>query len=316
MLLLTTCGSDNVPSPSPPPCPEVACLERVLEGHSQRVTSVAFAPDSRSLATAGIDATVKLWNLADGVLQRTLAEAASPVLSIAFARDGSLLAAGGEDATIRLWRPADGVRVRALRGAMYGITGLAFTADGHTLLASSNDHSVRFWDVASGRELKKIAAHPVPVTALALAPDDKSFATAGSFMDGRVRLWSFPAGSPTWGVSDDVAYWALAFSPDGRELAAGGSFGSVTLLSAADGSERGTLTMGDVFVPALAYTPDGRRLAAADASTIQIFDPGSGSVLSRLAGHAGTVFSIAASPDGRYLASGSDDGTARLWRFN
>ena len=190
---------------------QVACLERVLEAHAERVTGVAFAPDSGSLATASVDATVKLWNVADGALQRTLAEAASPVLSIAFARDGSLLAAGSEDATIRLWRPADGTRVRTLRGALYGITGLAFTADGQTLLGSSNDHSVRFWDAASGRELKKIAAHPVPVTALALAPDDKSFATAGSFMDGRVRLWSFPAGSPLWSASDDVAYWSSPF---------------------------------------------------------------------------------------------------------
>ena len=71
LLLLASCGGDSAPSPARRPAARSRVVERVLEGHTQRVTAVAFAPDSRMLATGSVDATVKLWNVADGVLQRS-----------------------------------------------------------------------------------------------------------------------------------------------------------------------------------------------------------------------------------------------------
>jgi len=153
------------------------------------------------------------------------------------------------------------------------------------------------------------------VNALALAPDGQSFASAGSYLDGRVRLWGYPAASPIWQAFGEVAVWSLAFAPDGRTLACGGSFGAVRLRASSDGTELRVLESGDSLVNALAYAPDGGRLAASEGANVGVFDPASGTSLGVLSGHTGSVFALAFSPDGRLLASGSDDASVRLWSF-
>jgi WD40 repeat protein len=313
-VLAVGLGACNEDGPSAPACAEVACLERVLSGHAERVTSVAFSPDGAALASGSTDFTARLWDVASGSTVRTLAGHASSVLSVAFSPDGRLVASGSEDATVRLWRVADGPLVRILADARAGVTALAFTADGRWLLGASSDRTARIWDLETGREVLRVDAHVAPVTALALAPDGRSFATAGATLDGRVRLWSFPAGSPVWQAFGDTAVWSLAFAPSGRVIASGNTFGSVRLRDSADGSELGVLRVGDALVEALAYSNDGRLLAASDASTVRIFDAANGGSLGLLTGHTGTVFDLAFSPDGRLLASASDDRTIRLWR--
>jgi len=180
LLLLGGCGHDE----DMPGCLQVACLERTLAGHAQRVAALAFSPEGRTLATGSTDRTLRTWDVATGAMQRTLEGHAGSVLAVAFSPDGALLASGSEDATIRLWRTADGSLRRTLTGPAFGVTGLAFSKDGRSLLASSSDHTVRVWDVESGSERLRLDAHVAPVTALALSPDGSAFASAGSFLDG------------------------------------------------------------------------------------------------------------------------------------
>jgi WD40 repeat protein len=312
LLLLSGCSSDNA---SPTRCPDVACLERALVGHGSRVTSVAFSPDGQTVASGSTDFSVRLWKTADGALERTLTGHTSSVLSLAFSPDGVLLASGSEDSTTRLWSTADGRLVRRLSGAIYGVTAVAFSRDGRTLLAGSADHSVRLWDVATGRLVATVAAHVAPVTAVALAPDGARFASAAGTLDGRVRLWTFPAATPVWQAFGDTAVWSLAFAPDGSTLACGGSAGAVPLRATADGRELRILAAGDGPVNAVAYSPDGQNLVASEGASVRVFDPTAGESRGLLTGHAGTVFALAFSPDGGLLASASDDATVRRWSF-
>jgi len=125
-------------------------LLRTLDGHQDKVLSVAFSPDGQTLASASADNTIKLWNPAAGTLLRSLVGHQGSVNSVAFSPDGQTLASASADNTIKLWNPATGSLLRTLVGHEDSIRSVAFSPDGKTLASASDDGSFRQWRVPDG----------------------------------------------------------------------------------------------------------------------------------------------------------------------
>ena len=315
-------------------------LSNELTGPAAPVSAVAFSPNGRTLAAASHDGTLRLWNVTDPDNPATAGKAvrthARGLTSLAFSPDGNTLAAGAGNGTVLLWNvanPAHPVLLgRPLTGPKRLVSSVAFSPDGKTLAVGSYDYSIWLWNVAD-------PADPAPlgqpltgkngsILSLAFSPDGKTLA-AGNFSD-TVWLWnvSNPSLATPVGraIKNSYPVWAVAFSPNGSDLAvsSGDTFWIWNVADPAHPTVVGVPLTGGAnnTVLSLAFSPDGNILAAGSGDDkVRLWNLTSVPYVVAtpiglpLLGHGGPVYSVAFNPDGYTLASGSGDDTVRVWNL-
>ena len=289
---------------------------RTLMEHTDGVEIVLFSPDGSTLASVGDWDYVRLWDVETKSELQTLTGPRG-ISSVSFSPDGSTLASvgGTYDYTVRLWDMKTGTELQTLTGRPEDwLDSVAFSPDGNTIAAGSGK-VIHLWDVDTGTELQTLTGRPEDrLDSVAFSPDGNTIA-AGS---GKViHLWDVDTGTELQTLTGrpEDRLDSVAFSPDGNTIAAGS--GKVIHLWDVDtGTELQTLTgRPEDWLDSVAFSPDGNTIASAGSwdNTIHLWDVDTGTELQTLTGHTGGVNSIAFSPDGRTLASGSWDGTVLLW---
>jgi RNA polymerase sigma factor (sigma-70 family) len=280
------------------------------------VFHLRFTPDGKSLV--GLSGRViHVWDAASGNEQHRLTLPDGPGGGhVAFSPGGATAAAVCGDGTLGVWDVATGRRVRSFPGPQGGIACLALAPDGRTLASGGGegDRTVRHWDLATEKELRRFGPYAECVTRLAFSPDGEELALADEH--GTIRVCDVVGGKERCrcGLHAGNAVLALAFAPDGKTLAAGGTNEkAVRLFDTATGKERGPYAGHQDEITGLALLPDGDILvSAARDGCIDAWDLTGGRVVRRW-GDPGGARAVALSQDGKALASGGTDGTARLW---
>ena len=322
----------------------------VLEGHKHSVTSVAFSPKGKLLVSGSDDHTIRVWNAATGdAVAGPFMGHTGGVKSVCFSPDGRRIASGSVDQTIRVWDAETGDSVsQPFEGHAARIVSIAFSPDGERIASGSWDRTIRVWDAFTGVCVSgSFEGHTDPIHSITFSPDGTRIASGSS--DKTIRIWQAETGNPILPPLEGHAnrVTSVAFSPDGRRIASGSWDETVRVWDA----ETGALALGPLLghadsVLSVAFSPDGKRIVSgsgdktiqvwgADTTdvitsspetpinrvvsrdphhTIRVWDAVTGQDLSGpFQGDSDWVNTVAFSPDGSLIASGSGDKTIQIW---
>jgi WD40 repeat protein len=299
-----------------PPEPVERQPKTALSAHEGPVTWTAFSGDGKTLASAGKDGLLKLWNVADGKERWHILAHDGGVRVLAITGDGKTLATAGFDGVIRLW-DKDGKLLHELPGHKGGVAPLIFTADGTELVSSGADGKVRYWTVRDGKEVQTISVSGDWITHLSLTPDGRMLATSGN--SGSVRLWELPRREhrQTEAAKERTALPERncgCYSPDGSRLALTTPAHNIKVLDADTLEVRAELVGHTDRPDCICLSSDGKLLVSCGVDgTIRVWDARRGHALALLRGHKGRVWNVTLTADGTALAAGDEDGKVLLW---
>jgi len=262
---------------------EVALLNNAISAevarfsHKKEILTVRFSPDGRFMATASRDGTAKIINVAERKEMYQLHhDPNTDVRSAIFSYDSQMVATAGTDNTARIWNVESGRRIFELPQPD-DVEDVSFSPDARYIATGSQDQIARVWSL-----------HPLQIVkAIKFGPERGMIA-------GSIRSQT------------------VAFSPNGRWLAASGLNGAVVLVETRTWKEAYRLQQ-DSAVSDIRFTPDSRYLLTAHlGGGVIVWNVNNGSRVAELK-HGAAIFSLAFSADGSLLATGSRDQTARVW---
>ncbi len=311
---------------------------RTLSEYRHLPKSVSFSPDGNTIASGGADDTIRLWEVDTGEQLRTLSGHTKDVLCVSFSPDGRIIASGGDDNDIRLWNAHDGTLLHTLREYSGDVLSVSFSPDGHIIAGASMNFSyIRLWHVHTGTHLRKLSGHTGGVYSVSFSPDSTTIASASS--DNTIRLQHAHTGEHIRTLSGHTpGARSVSFSPDGNIIASPSGASKTRLWDAHTGEHLHTLSGGDgglgdghgSDIISVSFSPDGATIASASGvadgintfDTIRLWNTHDSTHLRTLSGdnpmfkNRATVNSVAFSPDGHLIVSGTEDETIRLWNVD
>lgn len=162
--------------------------------HKRSVTAVAFSPDELTVASAGIDGTVTLYEVAANRRRPPLTGHSGPVYSLSFSPDGDRLATGSWDQTVAVWDLTTGNQVKQFTAHENGVWAVAYAPCGKMLATGGQDGQTALWNPLTGELLQSFGRQKGTVHAIRFSRDGHSLATGGQ--DGHVRVWAVECQSP------------------------------------------------------------------------------------------------------------------------
>jgi WD40 repeat protein len=301
-----------------PRVPKPILVRTILD----EVRGLSFSPDESWLAVCSNTGSLHVWSLdsedliESGVSLEWQAHQ-DRANSVSFSPTGEELVSVARDDHLRVWNPSPRRLASVLSEATFTsghIADISLSPTGEWL-AAGNEHGIVLWEIETRGLRQHIDSQGRRRQSVVVSPDGKRLAAAGDADDPFVEMWEVSQlafdGNPSWRIEAQGCR-CLTFSPDSRQLIVADWSGDRTLvLDSKTGSVTSELETEQCWWAAC--SPDGGQLAVAMLDHIDVWDCSTWKQLLQLRGHSVTTTTVAYSPDGQWLASGSKDRSIRLW---
>ena len=288
-----------------------------FRGLRDLITQVAFSSDGRKLAASSFDGTAEIWDVDTGAETARLAGHTGYVEAIAFDSLGQRVVTGGQDGTVRVWESDTGAVARVLGTEVDQPMTVKFAANGGVLETDLRG-ATRLWD-ASGQQVgRAMIFDPGSVIAWwrgAISPNDTMVA-ASDLVSNDVLVWNPQTGTLVADLKGHTgSIQDVAWSPDGRYLAAVGSDDGMLWIWDTSTWQSFHVIDSGVALQSVAFSPDSKLIAAGDnGGVIWLWKVASGALTKKLDSRSNQyLYSVAFSPDGTHLVAGSGDNLGRVW---
>jgi serine/threonine protein kinase len=287
---------------------------RTLTGHKSSVEAIAFSLDNATMATAGADRLVRLWDLQTGKAHDISIYRHSSIITGIVWFDKYLISASW-DYKICVWDTETQAEIRQLQDHCGWIQALAIDREGKVLASGSADKTIKLWDWQTGEVKATLLGHTSAILSLAFSSDGKILASGSA--DKTLRFWDVQTGKEQGAIaahSDIIS--SIVFSPSNQLLLSASRDRTIKLWQWQTQTLLRTLTGHEGEVFAIAMNRNGNLLISGSADrTVKLWHPGSGRLLQTLSGHEAGIKAVAFSQNDGVIATGAQDQTVKLWRF-
>ncbi|KAH0794218.1 F-box-like/WD repeat-containing protein TBL1XR1 isoform X2 [Histomonas meleagridis] len=291
--------------------PEVACI---LASHRSSVFCCRWSPVNDQLATASEDSTVILWNIKDGISTRhevigkpDIQSSDSGVSCIDWDVSGHYIAAGTLDAQVHIFSNT-GSRIATLSDHNNNIFSVQFNPSGTLLVTAGADHKAIVWDTSTFSKLQSFDFHKDTILDVTWK-DDKCFITASA--DHTIGVCTIGNTGFVVLTGHKAPVSVVSFNPSRTCLASASEDKTIKLWRSQNNNDSVVLNGHEKAVSALKWVPENDFILVSGAldGTIRLWDTIQYTCLYVIQAHQNEIFAISCSPNGKYIASGSNDAT-------
>ena len=290
--------------------------------HNAMMWSIAFSPRGSLLAIGDSDGMIHVWSLETGRITSTLEGHTDTVTSLHFAADSQTLFSSSHDGSINSWRAKQPPHpaLATINIDAGKVWAMAVSPEGSRIAVGGQRGFFRVLDLATGKQIGELHGnHPATVDCLEYSPDGQFIAT-GSWRNNEVIVWRADDGAMQKSCKAEGHVRAIAFSPDGKRIAAGCEDKLLFVWNTESGELISKVNAHALPVYDVSFSPDGQTIATcsgdwteAKPGEIKLWNADSLAEIARLEGHQVAVRSAVFSPGGNRLASVSEDGVIRIW---